>query len=173
MARASRVSPHGTMKFSSQEEYGLRCLLQLARKGEGASLTITEISQAEGLSAAYVAKLMRILRLGGFVASVRGQEGGYTLERPAEEIPLSGVLNALGGRIYEPGFCTQYTGNEDECTHTVSCSIKPLWRKVQQAIDSALGNMTLGDLLDDRERTVAIDLPAGIGQAHSKQHVMT
>jgi len=48
------------MKLSSQEEYGLRCLLQLARAGEGASLTIAEMSEREGISAPNVAKIMRI-----------------------------------------------------------------------------------------------------------------
>ncbi|MFB3095094.1 MAG: Rrf2 family transcriptional regulator, partial [Candidatus Acidiferrales bacterium] len=55
------------MKFSSQEEYGLRCLLCLAREREGGSLAIPAIGQAEGISTTYVAKLMRILRRGGFV----------------------------------------------------------------------------------------------------------
>jgi Rrf2 family protein len=150
------------MKFSSQEEYGLRCLLQLARRGVGASLTIQEISQAEGLSPAYVAKLMRILRLEGFVASVRGQEGGYTLARPISGISLSSVLGALGGKIYEPGFCTQYAGSEDECAHVVSCIIKPVWSKVQEAIDNALGGMTLADLLQEHTAAVSIELPENL-----------
>ena len=64
------------MKLSSSEEYGLRCLLQLARQAPGHSLTIPEISQAEGITHHNVAKLLRILRQGGFVASARGQQGG-------------------------------------------------------------------------------------------------
>lgn len=135
------------MKFSSQEEYGLRCLLQLARKGPGASMTIPEISDAEGLSQAYGAKLLRILRIGGFVESVRGQEGGYTLARGANEILLSDVLAALGGRFYKPGFCDHFSGTESVCAHTFSCSIRPLWHKVQTAIDGVLEKTTLADLL--------------------------
>ena len=49
------------MKISSQEEYGLRCLLRLARGDEQSSLTIPEIAHAEGLSAPYVAKLLAVL----------------------------------------------------------------------------------------------------------------
>jgi Rrf2 family protein len=135
------------MKFSSQEEYGLRCLLQLARKGPGASMTIAEISEAERLSQAYTAKLLRILRLNGFVESVRGQEGGYTLARGEAEIVLSDVLAALGGRFYKPGFCDNYSGTDETCTHTFSCSIRPLWRRVQTAIDSVLETTTLADLI--------------------------
>lgn len=135
------------MKFSSQEEYGLRCLLQLARRGAGVSVTIAEIGEAERLSQAYVAKLLRILRLNGFVESVRGQEGGYTLNRAPGEILLSDVLAALGGRFYKPGFCDNYAGTDETCTHTFSCSIRPLWRRVQSAIDSVLETTTLADLM--------------------------
>ena len=140
------------MKFSSQEEYGLRCLLQLARTGGmQANRTITEISREEGLSVAYVGKLMRILRIGGFVDSVRGQEGGYSLSRPADTIPVSEVLTALGGKFYEKDFCSNYAGNEDECLHSFSCSIRPLWNRVQTAIDGALRNFTVADLLPKNE----------------------
>ena len=90
------------MKFSSQEEYGLRCLLCLAREREGGSLAIPAISQAEGISTTYVAKLMRILRRGGFVESVRGKIGGYTLSRPPDQIVVGEVLALLGGRLFEP-----------------------------------------------------------------------
>ena len=74
------------MKLSSSEEYGLRCLLQLARQTPG-SLTIPEISQAEGITHHNVAKLLRILRQGGFVASARGQQGGYALAKPPTKSP--------------------------------------------------------------------------------------
>ena len=139
------------MKFSSQEEYGLRCLLQLARQGEGSSMTIAEISEAEGLSQAYVAKLLRILRLNDFVESVRGQEGGYTLVRTPADIVLSDVLAALGGQFYKPGFCDHYAGTEEQCAHTFACSIRPLWQRVQGAIDSVLERTTLGDLIDGEQ----------------------
>ena len=77
------------MKISAQEEYGVRCLLQIGGRGLGASLTIPEISRAEGISSHYVAKLLRVLRRGGLVKSVRGQAGGYTLSRPLSEITVT------------------------------------------------------------------------------------
>src|SRR5215475_64657 len=135
------------MKLSAQEEYGLRCLLRVAGTGEGASLTIPEIGRAEALSVAYVAKLMRILRQGKFVRSVRGQTGGYTLARSPESIPVGEVLAALGGRLFEPQFCDQFSGLKRICTHSVDCSIRSLWRAVQNAVDSVLTGITLQDLL--------------------------
>ncbi len=68
------------MKLTANEEYGIRCLVRLGYAGQG--LTIPEISQAEGVSPAYAAKILRVLRKGGFVKAARGKEGGYTLARP-------------------------------------------------------------------------------------------
>jgi Rrf2 family protein len=136
------------MKLTAQEEYGLRCLLRLARAGDGKSLTIPEIGQAEALSTAYVAKLMRVLRQGKLVKSVRGQTGGYSLARSPENIPVGEVLAILGGRLFEPGFCDQFSGLKRLCTHSVDCSIRSLWRAVQSAVDSVLAGITLRDLLE-------------------------
>ena len=135
------------MKLSSQEEYGLRCLLRVGRAGEGGSVTIPELARAEGISEPNVAKMMRILRRGGFVKSTRGQGGGYTLSRPAQEIALGQVVAALGGRLYEPAFCDGHAGVELSCTHMPDCSIRSVWRMVQQAVDQVLGKITLKDLL--------------------------
>ena len=92
------------MKLSANEEYGLRCMVRLAYAGEGSGLTIPEISVAEGVSPAYAAKILRVLRKGGFVKAARGKDGGYTLARPAEEIVIGDVVNLLGGRLFETDF---------------------------------------------------------------------
>lgn len=139
------------MKLTSQEEYGLRCLLRLAREGEGGSLTIPKISQKEGISNFYVAKLMRILRRGGLVKSVRGQAGGYALARPADKVVVGEALAILGGRLYDPGFCDEHAGSEISCANTVDCSVRSLWRAVQQVIDQVLSRTTLKDLLTNEQ----------------------
>ncbi len=135
------------MKLSSHEEYGLRCLLQVARQGVHGSATIPEISRKEGISEPYVAKLLRILRQGGFVRAVRGKVGGYTLALPPEGIHVSKALAVLGGRIYEEDFCHRHSGTQGNCVHSTSCSMRSLWRSVQEAVDSVLDAMTIRDLL--------------------------
>ena len=97
------------MRFSAQEEYGLRCLMQIARDPTGMS-TIAEIAQRESLSVAYVAKLMIVLRKSGIVESTRGQKGGYRLSRPAAVTRMDEVLDVLGGRLYPSDFCGRYSG---------------------------------------------------------------
>lgn len=144
-----RIEYNAVMKLSAQEEYGLRCLLHMASKGDNASHSIPEISRSEGLSIPNVAKLMRILRMGGYVASARGQSGGYTLARPATEIYVGPVLELLGGRLCGPSFCGRHSGLLAECTHLRDCSLRPLWQTLQAAMEHVLGNLTLRDLVRD------------------------
>jgi Rrf2 family protein len=148
------------VKITAQEEYGIRCLLQIGRKGPGASLTIPEISRAEGLSAHYAAKLLRVLRRGGLVKSVRGQSGGYTLVLPLNEITVAEAVAVLGGRLYEPEFCDQHAGSEEVCTHTIDCSIRFLWRSVQLVVDQLLSKTTLEDLLPKPDAVPVPPAPA-------------
>ena len=101
------------MKISSQEEYGLRCLLRLAGAEEGHSLTIPEIAASEGLSSPYVAKLLAVLRHSGLIESVRGRAGGYRLARPPADITLGTVMMALGEPLYDdPGYCQRHAGTD-------------------------------------------------------------
>ena len=83
------------MKLSAQEEYGIRCLLHIGRKTEMGGSSISSISKAEKISPANTAKLVRILRMNGFVESSRGKDGGYTLAKPPEDIALSDVFEVF------------------------------------------------------------------------------
>ncbi|MEP7362502.1 MAG: Rrf2 family transcriptional regulator [Acidobacteriota bacterium] len=144
------------MKLSAQEEYGLRCLLHLARRGNGSSVTIPEISAAEGLSVPNVAKLMRIMRMGKLVQSARGQAGGYTLARPAEEFKITEVMEILGGRFFGPQFCGRHSGQQEVCCHHSDCSLRALWNSVQFVLQSVLGHTTLADLLLNEEQVATL-----------------
>lgn len=144
------------MKFSAQEEYGLRCLLQIARLPEGASMTIPEISEVEGLTSTHVAKLLMILRKDGFVKATRGQLGGYTLSRPASEIRVGDVMASLGGKLYDEEFCGRHSGNNHICTHAVDCSVRSLWQIIQEAVDGVVNRITLADMLGMKEAGIPI-----------------
>jgi Rrf2 family protein len=145
------------MKLSSMEEYGLRCLLQLARAGAGSSLTIGELSEREGISVPNVAKIMRVLRRAALVRSTRGKAGGYSLARPASEVRALDVIEALGGRLYDSGFCERHAGVLRRCHRTGECSIRPMLRGLQEAVDQVLGQLTLASLLAT-EGEVAVTL---------------
>lgn len=136
------------MKFSAQEEYGLRCMVAIAREGDDGFLTIPTIASAEGLTQSHVAKLLAILRKTGFVTSRRGQLGGYSLSRPAKEIVVMDVMAVLGGRLFDEEYCERYAGIKDECVHIGQCSLRPLWIKIQSAIDSVVSELSVQDLVD-------------------------
>jgi Rrf2 family protein len=136
------------MKLSAHEEYGLRCLLRIGLAAKDESLTIPEISQAEALSPAYTAKLLRTLRRGGFITSARGKTGGYALARPAGQIVIGDVIGMLGGRLFESkNFCHEHAGQMQICTRSVDCSVRSLWQTVQSVVDEVLSKTTLQDLL--------------------------
>ena len=135
------------MKLSAQEEYGLRCLLQMASRGDEASLSIPEISRAEGLSVPNVAKLMRLLRIAGFVKSVRGQSGGYSLAKPSKTILVGDVLEALGGKLFGEKFCGRHSGLETTCVHNSDCSMRALWLGLQHMLEKVLFHTTLAELM--------------------------
>ncbi len=139
------------MKITAQEEYGLRCLLRLATS-QSPSLTLPEISASEGLSVAYVAKLMAALRDAGFIESVRGRSGGYRLSRPADEIGLGSLLLQLGEPLFdEPGYCERHAGiSEEGCVHRTACSLKTLWLSLETWMRRTLDQITLADLIDNQ-----------------------
>jgi Rrf2 family protein len=153
------------MKLSAQEEYGLRCLLTLARAKPGASLTIPQIAETEHISAPNVAKLLRALKAGGYVVALRGQSGGYALARSASEINVGEALACLGGRIYDAGFCGRHSSATRGCGHNSDCSVRSVWRLVQRAVDDVLGRLTLAALLVEEqnvnvpERSKRVSLP--------------
>jgi Rrf2 family protein len=135
------------MKISAQEEYGLRCLLQLARaEREGDSLTLAQLARFEGISVANAGKLMWIMNKAGLVQSTRGTKGGYTLARPANEIRLNEVIRVLDHDTVQ-NHCQSYAGVMDKCVHTGDCGIRPVIVELHQVVDSALAEITLSKLL--------------------------
>ena len=135
------------MKISAQEEYGLRCLLQLARAEiMGESVTLSQLARLEGISTANAGKLMWILTKAGLVRSTRGTKGGYALALPASEIRLNRVIRVLEGEPAE-SHCKSYAGVLDACVHTGDCGIRPVIIELHQIVDNALGDITLSQLL--------------------------
>lgn len=141
------------MRFTSQEEYGLRCMLQLARHEENGSLTIEEIAKNECLTVHYVGKLMRILLMGGLVESTRGQKGGYQLMQPAVKVSIADVLMVLDGPLFRAHYCEKFSGLESICVHSTECSVRALWSTIDLAVSQILDNTMLKDLVNGEKAT--------------------
>src|ERR1700749_3318202 len=133
------------MKVSAQEEYGLRCLLQLGRLGAGQALALRPGAGGGGIWEANAGKVLWLLNKAGLVASTRGTKGGYTLSRPADEIRLSEVIKVLDEGEVE-GHCKTYPGVLDSCVHTGDCGIRSVIVNVHEVVERALSGITLAQL---------------------------
>jgi Rrf2 family protein len=135
------------VKISAHEEYGLRCLVQLARAEiDGESLTLSQLAEREGLSVANAGKLMWILNKAGLVTAQRGTKGGYSLARPAAEIRLNEVIRILDEDTVDH-FCKTHAGVLDVCIHTSDCGIRPVIVGLHEIVQNALSEITLAQLV--------------------------
>lgn len=144
------------MKISAQEEYGLRLLLRIAGCKDATGMSIPQLSEAEGLSSHYVAKLTRILRMEGFINSTPGNKGGYVLAQPAKDIVINKVLKGLGGTLFDTSFCNYHSGSVKLCTNSVDCSARSLWQMIQYTVDKLLDKVTLHDLVTSENESAKI-----------------
>jgi Rrf2 family iron-sulfur cluster assembly transcriptional regulator len=136
------------MKITALEEYGLRCMLSLAKNWPDKSVTMPEMSVMEGLSIPYIGKLMMILKKAGLVKAVRGRNGGYILASPPDTLHLNMIFSALGEPIYSSRHCARYSGDEDICVHDGNCNVKHMWRTFNDLINNILYDLTLADLIN-------------------------
>jgi Rrf2 family transcriptional regulator, iron-sulfur cluster assembly transcription factor len=134
------------MKISAQEEFGLRCLLQLARLPEGDYLSLRQIAELEGISVAYAGKLLWILNHASLVRSIRGPKGGYALARPAAKIMLSEIIKILDEDV--ASHCQHYAGDLDACIHTGDCTIMPVVEGLNLLVHDVLSRISLAQVVE-------------------------
>lgn len=144
----------GSMKLSRQEEFGLRCLMQVGQHAAIASdppLSIERIASVEGLGYEHTAKIMRLLGRAKLVRSTRGAQGGFHLARTADAISIWDALVALDPPLYQENFCEAFAGQMDSCSHASSaCNLKNLWQWVGTTLQAGLSQVSLADLMAGR-----------------------
>lgn len=135
-------------------------MLQLYRRCKQGPVTAPTIASAEGLSVAYVEKLLRILSQGNLVDSVRGARGGFVPSQEASDITLGDVMRALGDLPDPNQICAQHTGGLDVCTHDGACSVRPIWSHVARYLDALFDSIPLSSLVEGDQQQVERLLPA-------------
>ena len=152
------------MMFSTRAEYGVRVMVELARREADdprECVSLSEIADGDGLPLAYLEHLAARLRKAGLVESRRGARGGYLLARPAAEISMAEVVEALEGSIAPIECITEGTDGSLVCAREAAeddrvCATKLLWTRVRGSIVRTLQDTTLSDLVQDKpRRTVA------------------
>lgn len=153
------------MLFSTKAEYGIRLMVELGRNAGTAPVALSSVAEAEILPLSYLEHLVAKLREAGLVSSTRGAHGGYRLARPAEEIDMLEVVQALEGPIIPMECFYEEPEGRVLCSHELdggrACATKVLWTRVQGGVTKALAGTTLADLVefadqhDARPQTVA------------------
>jgi Rrf2 family protein len=123
-------------------DYGVRALVELAMHYGDGQVQTAEIASKQGIPEAYLEQLMTTLHKFGFVSSRRGPQGGHMLAMNPADISLSMIMNTLEGNN-APLEC--FTDPND-CMFSDGCAQREIWKSVDDAIQSLLGNTTLADL---------------------------
>lgn len=140
------------MLFSTKAEYGVRLMVELGRQPGDEPVALSAVAEAERLPLSYLEHLVAKLRQAELVTSTRGAHGGYRLARPAAEITMDQVVEALEGQI-TPMECFHLApegkvlcSHETDADH--ACATKLLWTRVQGGVNKALSGTTLADLVE-------------------------
>src|SRR2546423_1998549 len=141
-----------SMRITTWAEYGVICALNLAKRTDLGPVNGREIARQERLPADYVEQILLRLRRAGVITSTRGARGGYVLARSASEISIRDVIHASELETFDL-HCLSHPVEEERCSASHSCSIRPVWVMLQQKIDDVLQGVSLADLLHD-ESTV-------------------
>jgi len=130
------------LKFSTRARYGMRAMLDLAANGDDGPVLLRDIAERQDLSKRYLEHMMTRLRGKGLVTATRGARGGYRLSRPAKEIRLDEIFEALEGPL-SPVECV---GDPSACERAEECVTRELWCDMARAMRDVLAGQTLEDL---------------------------
>ena len=140
----------GAISFSTKGEYGVRMLVQLARRWAGEAtvpVSLADVAAEEDLPRAYLEQLIIPLREAGLVHSTRGARGGYALSRHPAEITTAEALRALEGPLAPMVCASEDPADTEACVRIGACSVNVLWVRVRDAISGVLDATTLADLI--------------------------
>jgi Rrf2 family transcriptional regulator, cysteine metabolism repressor len=153
------------MMFSTKAEYGIRVMVELARRPASEPVPLAEIAERGGLPLAYLEHLVARLRKAELVDSRRGSRGGYMLARPAREITMAEVVEALEGSIAPIECISEAADGSIVCARESSlehaCPTKLLWTRVRFSIVSTLRETTLADLVQSPTHPAQAPVPIG------------
>ena len=140
------------MKISTKARYGTRALLDLALHRSDEPVQLKDIARREVLSPSYLEHLFIPLIAAGILKSTRGARGGIALTRPASEIKLKEIVEALEGPIS----LVECLSENSECPRSGACATQDIWEELTEAIGNILENTTLADLVEKQKSKVKI-----------------
>lgn len=141
--------------ISTGVEYGLHCLLYLADTSAGArDASVRDLAEMQGISVDYAAKLFTRLAKAGIVVSSEGIRGGFALARPARDISVQDVVEAIDGdkRLFDcrevRGQCAVFDGEAPAWATRGTCSINAVMQAAEHAMREELKKQSLAALAE-------------------------
>jgi Rrf2 family protein len=135
------------MKISTKGRYALRLMLDLATNCSGDPIRLKDVARRQNISEKYLEQIISVLNKAGYVRSIRGPQGGYVLQKAPKEYTVGMILRLTEGSL-TPVECVADTGISGGCQMEEGCATRILWKKLDDAINSVVDNVTLEDLLD-------------------------
>ena len=133
------------MNVSQKSRYALKAVLELSfRFGQG-PISISQIAKAQAIPARFLEAILAQLKRGGFVASRRGNEGGYMLARAPAEVSVGDVLRVLQGPPLST-LCANHP--QAECPHGADCVFVKLWERACAAVETVYDSTNFQDMTD-------------------------
>ncbi len=123
-------------------EYAVRAMAYLARHPEGRVASLHEIGEAQDIPESFLAKILQRLVRSGLAVSQRGAHGGFTLARPASQITMQQVIEAVDGPIS----LNRCVLSPDDCARSAACTVHEVWLRAQDQLMEVLGSITLDSL---------------------------
>ncbi len=133
------------MKLTSKGRYAVTAMIDIALNQSKGAITLSLISDRQGISLSYLEQLFSKLKKAGLVSSARGPGGGYRLSRGAEEISVSEIIHAVD-ELVDARKCT----GRGNCNGGNECLSHELWSDLSHMIDDFLKGITLQSILDKR-----------------------
>ncbi|SCP95328.1 RrF2 family transcriptional regulator [Anaerobium acetethylicum] len=133
------------MKISTKGRYALRLMLDLAINDIGEKIRIKDIAKRQEISEKYLEQIISILHKAGYVKSLRGPQGGYSLAKKPEEYTVGMILRLTEGSL-APVSCLDDEVNL--CSRQDDCTTLILWKKLDDAIKGVVDKYTLADLVE-------------------------
>jgi FeS assembly SUF system regulator len=134
------------IKLSKLTDYAVVILGRMAI-GDGKLQTASGLSEKTGLPEPTVAKVLKLLARGGLIVSTRGVNGGYVLSKAPSEINMAAVITALEGPVQ---LTSCVDGDDACCSHSINCTMKGRWNLVNDAMQKALENVSLAQMIEAR-----------------------
>lgn len=133
------------MKISTKGRYALRLMLDLALNNTGETISLKDIAKRQNISDKYLEQIIAILNKAGYVRSIRGAQGGYMLRKPPRDYTVGMILRLTEGTL-APVSCVE--DDAVECEREEACVTYIVWKKIREAVDEVVDNITLEDLVD-------------------------